>query len=74
MKAHKSADDLVALIRSELAPHHAIPPGFTLRVIRDGDSWRVHSDPDPGAPEHGELIARAVEIGDELARRYDLAE
>jgi len=74
MKARKTVDELVALIRAELAQHHAIPPGFSLRVIRDGESWRVHSDPDPNAPERGELIGHAVEIGDELARQYDLAE
>jgi len=45
-----------------------------LRVIRDGDSWRVHADPDPGVPELGVLIAHAVEIGDVLARQYDLAQ
>jgi len=73
MKTRKTADELVSLIRAELAQHHAIPPGFSLRIIRDGESWRVHSDPDAGAPELGELIAHAVEIGDELARRYDLA-
>lgn len=74
MKPRKTAEELAALIRHELAQHHPVPPGFSLRIIHDGESWRVHSDPDPAAPERGELIGHAVEIGDELARQYDLTE
>lgn len=64
----------MALIRAELAQHHPIPPGFSLSVVPDGHTWRVHADPDARVPERGELIARAVEIGDALAQQYDLAE
>ncbi|MGP8123274.1 MAG: hypothetical protein ACLP8B_22455 [Xanthobacteraceae bacterium] len=72
MKERRTAQQLEDLIRAELSPHHAIPPGFKLSVIRDGDTWRVSSPPDPNLPELGELIGHAVEVGDELARHYDL--
>ncbi|MDR3465092.1 MAG: hypothetical protein P4M07_04025 [Xanthobacteraceae bacterium] len=74
MKAPKTADELAGLVEAELAQHHAIPAGFRLHVVRDGTSWRVHAPLDPEAPERGELVAHAVELGDELARHYDLAE
>ena len=73
MKTPKTARELEVMIRDELMQHHELPPDLVIAVVHDGDSWRASCPPDPEAPERGELIARAVEIGDELARRYDLA-
>ncbi len=73
MKMPKPARELEAMIRDELSQHHELPPDFAITVVPDGDSWRASSKPDPAVPEQGELIARAVEIGDDLARHYDLA-
>ena len=73
MKTPKTAGELETMIRDELKQHHALPPDLAIAVVHDGDTWRASCQPDPEAPERGELIARAVEVGDELARRYDLA-
>jgi hypothetical protein len=72
MKPTRTAQELETMVRAELAQHHDVPGDLTLTIIRDGASWRVSSVLDPDAPERGELIARAVEIGDELARHYEL--
>jgi hypothetical protein len=74
MKTPRTAQELETLVRAELQQHHVIPPDLAIAVIRDGHSWRAHCEPNPAAPEQGELIARAVEVGDELARHYDLAD
>lgn len=73
MKTAKTADELLAMILTELAEHYAVPPGFEISVIQDGESFRATAVADRGHAEFGELIAKAVEIGDQLAHSYRLA-
>ncbi|MFT4277320.1 MAG: hypothetical protein QM576_13275 [Rhodopseudomonas sp.] len=61
------------MILVELAHHHELPAGFDITVIPDGDSFRAMGLIDPAHPEQGELIARAVEIGDQLSHQFSLA-
>ncbi len=72
MKTPKTAAELRALVLAELARHHAVPPGFAVEIVPDGASWRARGTLDPRHAEQGELIARAVEIGDDLAHRFSL--
>lgn len=73
MKAPKTADELRTMILTELGRHHDLPAGFDIAVVADGDSFRARGTIDPAHPEQGELIARAVEIGDQLAHQFRLA-
>ena len=73
MKTAKTAGELRALILAELAEHYTVPPGFEISVIPDGQSFRAMAVADPEHAEFGELIAKAVEIGDQLAQSCRLA-
>jgi hypothetical protein len=72
MKQPRTAVELADMIRTELSQHHDVPAAFAIVVVPDGDGWRASCRADPEAPEQGELIAHAVEIGDALAHSYDL--
>ncbi len=73
MKTAKTADELRSMILAELAEHFSLPPGFEISVIPDGESFRAMAVADRDHAEFGELIAKAVEIGDQLAHDYRLA-
>lgn len=72
MKTAKTADELRAMILAELSHHHELPEDFDIAVIPDGASFRAEGLIDPAHAEQGELIARAVEIGDHLAHQFRL--
>lgn len=73
MKTPKTAEELRRIILAELAHHHDMPIGFDIEVVPDGETFRATGKIDREHAEYGELIARAVEIGDHLAHQFKLA-
>jgi hypothetical protein len=76
-KPAKTAAELIAMARAELKVHADCPEGVVISVIRDGGSWEFRASADgttvakPGYPE---CVAMLVQIGDHLAKQYDVAE
>ncbi len=74
-KPLKTADELIAMARKELAAHLDCPPGIEVSVLPDGNSWefRAQAAPDVVArPGYPECVAMLVQIGDHLSKQYDL--
>ena len=75
-KPAKTEAELVAMARAELKVHADCPDGMTISVIPNGDSWEFRASADdatiakPGFPE---CVAMLVQIGDHLAKHYDVA-
>ena len=74
-KPVKTEAELIAMAQAELKAHVDGPDGIVISVLRDGDSWEFRASADettiakPGYPER---VAMLVQIGDHLARQYDL--
>jgi hypothetical protein len=74
-KPIKTEAELVALARAELKVHADCPDGIAILVLRDGDSWEFRAE--AGAetiakPGYPECVAMLVQIGDHLAKQYDV--
>jgi hypothetical protein len=74
-KPSKTDDELIAMATAELKAHLDVPEGLLISVIRDGASWEFRASAaattvaKPGYPES---VAMLVQIGDHLAKQYDL--
>jgi hypothetical protein len=74
-KPVKTEAELVALARAELKVHANCPDEIVISVLRDGDSWEFRTEAaeatkaQPGYPE---CVAMIVQIGDHLAKQYDV--
>ena len=76
-KPAKSAAELIAMARAELKVHADCPEGMVISVIRDGGSWEFRASADDATvakPGYPECVAMLVQIGDHLAKQYDVAE
>lgn len=74
-KPTKTAAELIAMARAELKVHADCPDGMTISLIPSGDSWefRASADNDTQArPGYPECVAMLVQIGDHLAKQYDV--
>jgi hypothetical protein len=74
-KPSKTEAELVAMARAELKVHADCPEGIVISVLRDGDSWEFRATADQATidkPGYPECVAMLVQIGDHLARQYDL--
>jgi hypothetical protein len=74
-KPTKTTAELIAMARAELKVHADCPDGMVISVIPSGDSWefRVKADKDTAAkPGYPECVAMLVQIGDHLAKQYDV--
>jgi hypothetical protein len=76
-KPAKTAAELIAMARAELKVHADCPEGMVISVIRDGGSWEFRASADDATvakPGYPECVAMLVQIGDHLAKQYDVAE
>jgi hypothetical protein len=76
-KPAKTAAELIAMARAELKVHADCPEGMVIALIRDGDSWEFRASADAATvakPGYPECVAMLVQIGDHLAKQYDVAE
>jgi hypothetical protein len=74
-KPAKTAAELIAMARAELKVHADCPEGIVISVIRDGDSWEFRASADDAIvakPGYPECVAMLVQIGDHLAKHYDV--
>ena len=76
-KTAKTAAELIAMARAELKVHADCPEGMVISVIRDGGSWEFRASADDATvakPGYPECVAMLVQIGDHLAKQYDVTE
>jgi hypothetical protein len=74
-KPLKTEAELVAMARAELKVHADAPDGMVISVIRDGDSWEFRASADKATQDRAgypEAVAMLVQIGDHLAKQFDL--
>jgi hypothetical protein len=74
-KPAKTEAELIAMARAELKAHVDAPDGMAISVIRDGESWEFRASADKATedkPGYPEAVAMLVQIGDHLAKQYDL--
>ena len=74
-KPIKTEAELIAMARAELKVHADCPDGMVISVIRDGQSWEFRASADKATedkPGYPEAVAMLVQIGDHLAKQYDL--
>jgi hypothetical protein len=76
-KPAKNATELIAMAKAELKVHADCPEGMVISLIRDGDSWEFRASADAATvakPGYPECVAMLVQIGDHLAKHYDVTE
>jgi hypothetical protein len=74
-KPSKTEAELIAMARAELKVHADAPEGMTISIIRDGESWEFRASADKATedkPGYPEAVAMLVQIGDHLARQYNV--
>ena len=74
-KPAKTEAELIAMAKAELKAHVDAPDGMVISVIRDGESWEFRASADKATeakPGYPEAVAMLVQIGDHLARQYDV--
>ena len=74
-KPSKTEAELIAMARVELKAHVDCPDGVIIAVIRDRDSWEFRASADAATsakPGYPECVAMLVQIGDHLAKQYEL--
>ena len=74
-KPGKTEAELIAMARAELKVHVDASDGMVTSVIRDGESWEFRASADKATedkPGYPEAVAMLVQIGDHLAKQYDL--
>jgi hypothetical protein len=74
-KPAKTEAELIAMARAGLKAHVDAPDGMAISVIRDGESWEFRASADKATedkPGYPEAVAMLVQIGDHLAKQYDL--
>jgi hypothetical protein len=74
-KPGKTEAELIAMARAELKAHADAPDGMAISVIRDGESWEFRASADKATedkPGYPEAVAMLVQIGDHLAKQYDI--
>jgi len=74
-KPVKTEAELIAMAMSELKVHADPPDGMKISIIRDGESWEFRAGADKATeakPGYPEAVAMLVQIGDHLAKQYDV--
>jgi hypothetical protein len=74
-KPAKTEAELIAMAKAELKVHADAPDGMVISVVRDGESWEFRASADKATeakPGYPEAVAMLVQIGDHLARQYDV--
>ena len=74
-KPVKSEAELIAMAKAELKVHADCPDGIVISVLRSEDSWEFRASADAATaakPGYPEAVSMLVQIGDHLARQYDV--
>jgi hypothetical protein len=74
-KPVKTEAELIAMAMSELKVHADPPDGMKISIIRDGESWEFRAGADKATEAkagYPEAVAMLVQIGDHLAKQYDV--
>jgi hypothetical protein len=74
-KTSKTEAELIAMARSELKVHADCPDGIVISVLRSEGSWEFRTEADAATtakPCYPECVAMLVQIGDHLAKQYDV--
>jgi hypothetical protein len=74
-KPAKTEAELIEMARAELKVHADPPDSMVISIIRDGDSWEFRASADQATqdrPGYPEAVAMLVQIGDHLAKQYDV--
>jgi hypothetical protein len=75
-KPTKTQAELIEMARAELKVHADCPDGIVISVIGEGDGWEFRARADEATvakPGYPECVAMLVQIGDHLAKQYDLS-
>ena len=73
VKPVKTESELIAMAQAELKVHADCPPGMTISILRDGDSWEFRASADQATSDkagYPECVAMLVQIGDHLSKLY----
>jgi hypothetical protein len=76
-KPVKTEAELIAMAKAELKAHAGCPDGIVISMLRSGNSWEFRASADAAtaaSPGYPECVAMLVQVGDHLARQYDLTE
>jgi hypothetical protein len=74
-KPSKTAAELIAMARAELKVHADCPDGIMISVLGSADSWEFRTTADAATvakPGYPECVALIVQIGDHLAKQFDV--
>ena len=74
-KPAKTEAELIEMARAELKVHVEAPDGMVISIVRDGDSWEFRASADKATQDkagYPEAVAMLVQIGDHLAKQYDV--
>jgi hypothetical protein len=74
-KPAKTEAELIEMARAELKVHAEAPDGMVISIVRDGDSWEFRASADKATQDkagYPEAVAMLVQIGDHLAKQYDV--
>jgi len=74
-KPVKTEAELIAMAKAELKVHADPPDGMKVAIVRDGESWEFRASADKAIeakPGYPEAVAMLVQIGDHLAKQYDV--
>jgi len=74
-KPLKTEAELIAMAKAELKVHVDAPGGMVISIVRDGESWEFRASADRATadkPGYPEAVAMLVQIGDHLAKQYDV--
>ncbi len=74
-KPAKTEAELIAMAMAELKVHADVPEGIEISVITSDDTWEFRASADQATvakPGYPEAVAMLVQIGDHLAKHYDL--
>jgi hypothetical protein len=74
-KPTKSAAELIAMAKAELKAHADCPEGIEISVMTSADGWEFRTTAGEATiakPGYPECVALIVQIGDHLAKQYDV--
>ena len=74
-KPAKTEAELIAMARAELKVHADCPDDLVISLLRTESSWELRASADAttaSKPGYPECVAMLVQIGDHLARQFDV--
>ena len=74
-KPTRTANELIAMARAELKVHADCPDGIGISVVKNEGGWEFRTTADEATvakPGYPECVALIVQIGDHLAKQFDV--